>query len=536
MLHWFRDRHTRPLIGSLLATALSALLVAGSVIWVAQHRMLEVRLAFAQAEASSLAGLLNGLVARVDQALLDLTLADGTEDSKGCDRLNRAAASLGSMVGRIERSDVNGIFLCAASAMQNSDARLAGRLTPELRAGEATLLALVANGLGRAVLVVGRPTANNEFLAATLNLEPFQQSMRTNLATALEDARGTRVTLGGGGGGTALQMPADSDARPLPPSLANTLPASRAGMVPAGRVVARVSDQLAVTLDLEHATLGDARLAALWGTGWVFLALACGMGMILLVLRLTLVRPLRRLSEQLAGTGGTAGLIGWLGDHPASPLGDLASRIIARDLSHDSQLALREALLREVNHRVAGHLQMVASLLRLQAREDGAGGAADALRRAEHRVNTVALVHQGLQRARQGDTLDLLELIRRLAGNLVEGSPQADTIRLSVEGEALVVPAEHGLPVALVLNEWMTHALQQEAPPRMITIELQRQGTGALLVYRDGGGHPAPERPGHPGLSLSIVEALCVQIGGHCERRPGEGWCLTFPMEAGADA
>ena len=519
MLHWFRDRHTRPLIGSLLAAALSALLVAGSVIWVAQHRMLEVRLAFAQAEASSLAGLLNGLVARVDQALLDLTLADGTEDSKGCDRLNRAAASLGSMVGRIDRSDVNGILLCAASAMQNSDARLAGRLSPELLAGEATLLALVANGLGRAVLVVGRPTANNEFLAATLNLEPFQQSMRTNLVTALEDARGTRVLLGVGGGGTALQMPADSDARPLPPSLANTLPA--------GRVVARVGDQLAVTLDLERATLGDARLAALWGTGWVFLALACGMGMILLVLRLTLVRPLRRLSEQLAGTGGTAGLIGWLGDHPASPLGDLASRIIARDLSHDSQLALREALLREVNHRVAGHLQMVASLLRLQAREDGAGGAADALRRAEHRVNTVALVHQGLQRARQGDTLDLLELIRRLAGNLVEGSPQADTIRLSVEGEALVVPAEH---------EWMTHALQQGAPPRMITIELQRQGTGALLVYRDGGGHPAPERPGHPGLSLSIVEALCVQIGGHCERRPGEGWRLTFPMEASADA
>ncbi|MBC7433879.1 MAG: hypothetical protein H7345_17625 [Rubritepida sp.] len=63
----------------------------------AQDRTLEVRLAFAQAEANCRAQL-DGLVARVDQAPIDLTLADGTDESPQCDDpLSRLAASLGSI-------------------------------------------------------------------------------------------------------------------------------------------------------------------------------------------------------------------------------------------------------------------------------------------------------------------------------------------------------------------------------------------------------------------------------------------------------
>ncbi|MBC7431785.1 MAG: hypothetical protein H7345_06930, partial [Rubritepida sp.] len=68
------------MIGSRLATTLRALLVAGSVIWVTRHCTLGGRLAFAQAEANCRAQL-DGLVARVDQAPIDLTLADGTDES-----------------------------------------------------------------------------------------------------------------------------------------------------------------------------------------------------------------------------------------------------------------------------------------------------------------------------------------------------------------------------------------------------------------------------------------------------------------------
>ncbi len=212
----------------------------------------------------------------------------------------------------------------------------------------------------------------------------------------------------------------------------------------------------------------------------------------------------------------------------------MAERILARELNQEQRVALREGMLREVNHRVAGHLQMAASLLRLQGRERGPAEVMDALRRAEHRVNTVALVHQGLQHARRGEEVDLLDLLRRVAVNLVEGGPLADSVALQVEGETLNVASEIGVPVALMLNEWITTALQQEAPPRSIAVGLWRRGPDGVLEYQDGdGGHEELEPSG---LALSIVEALCAQIGGDRERLPRRGWRLVFPLEPAGEA
>lgn len=519
MNSWFQQRHERPLVSALLAAALVALTLAGAAIWAGQHRALELRVAFAQAEASRLAGLLNALVARVDQALIGLTLDPA--DQPGCDdRLVRTADTLPGAVTGFALVDPDGIIRCASiAALRGQRSVTASSFFEE--AGAMPLVSFILAGTSSRdpVIIVQRPAPERRIVAAGLRVEALRLAGSSSLAAALEDSRGRRVALSDG------QVGSEPPAAYFPPAatpVAVTLPAGR-------RVVARVSDHLAVTLDLERGLPADARRSALAVTGWVALALVVFLALILLLLRLTLLRPLRRLGEQLEGEAGTEGLIDWLSAHPASPMRHMAERIVARELNQEQRLALREALLREVNHRVAGHLQMVVSLLRLQAREDGPSEVADALRRAEHRVNTLALVHKGVQQAIRGERLDLLELLRSVAGHLVEGSPGAEAITLDVEGEALIVRPETGVPVALVLNEWITTALQRRRLPRAIAVCLRQEEGGAVLDYQDGDdNHAWPERAG---LSPSIVEALSAQLGGRCERQRGRGWRLGFPLE-----
>jgi len=523
MWKWLHERHARPLIGVLFATALAALVVAGAVIWIGQQRALQLRLSFAQAETGRLAGQLGILVARVDQAVLDLTLS-ADPGSSACDaRIVQVARMLADAVTGLAAVDAAGIITCASiPALRGQPSVTAVQLRQVV--GEAPLVSFITVGsrTGEPVIIVQRPTAAGGLVSAGLRVEALRQAAGVPPGAAIEDSRGTRVSLLDG------TLSRGEPAGYFPPGPATAVLARPDGR----RVVTRISDHLAVTLDLEGARPMDARAAALASTGWVFLVLAGGLTAILVVLRLTLLRPLRRLGEQLAGGRGSEALADWLTANPGSPVRDMAARIMARELDHESRVALREGLLREVNHRVAQHLQMVVSLLRLQAREDGAPEVAAALRRAEHRVNTIALVHQSLQHALRGERLDLLDLLRRVAVNLVEGSAWADEITLHVEGESLVVSAETGVPVALVLNEWITHALQRDDPPRLVTAGLWRRGGGAVLDYHDGLNRGAA----HGGLSLSIIEALCAQIGAEVERLPDRGCRLTFPFEPDGQA
>ena len=518
-----KEPDARTLAGALLGVWLTTLLVLAGFVWADQHRALALRLAQAQAETSRLAGLLNALVARVDQAAIALTLPPDSAERGDC--VARMAGVLPQAITGLTLVDPEGRVSCALGAATpgGSVAAIPGGSVVAIPGGSVAdappVSFILAGGtVLDPIIVIQRQARGGRVVSAGLRFSALLEAVGPVTAAVLEDRRGTRVALTDGRVTQALP------AGYFPP-----VAAGQAVALPtAQRVVARVSDDLAVTLDLDGTTAGDARWAAVVAFGQIALALTAGLALLLLLLRLTFTRQPGRPGEPLQIGGGTDGLIDWMSAHPDSPIRDLAARIIEREFSQQQRLELRETLLREVNHRVAGHLQMVVSLLRLQSREPAPAGVADALRRAEHRVNTMALVHQGLQQARRGEQVELLSLLRRVAVNLVEGSPAAESISLHVEGGSLVVSSEWGVPVALVLNEWLTTALQREHPPMIVTISLWREGGGVVLEYHDGrddGPRPEP-------LSRSIAQALCAQIGGHIEHLPGRGWRLTFAFDA----
>ena len=179
------------------------------------------------------------------------------------------------------------------------------------------------------------------------------------------------------------------------------------------------------------------------------------------------------------------------------------------------------ALLHEVDHRVKNNLQLIASLIQLQARRSTDPEAEAALRAVLARVNAVATVHRRLF---QGDVqrFAVADFLRDLCGDLA-ASAGRDDIAFALDLEPVEIPAASAAPFALVAQELIGNALKHAFPggrAGRITVTLV-EGPGAcvLTVADDGVGLG----DGPPGFGLSLVRLLCQQLHAELDLGAGEG-------------
>jgi two-component sensor histidine kinase len=180
-----------------------------------------------------------------------------------------------------------------------------------------------------------------------------------------------------------------------------------------------------------------------------------------------------------------------------------------RDLLARS-LAEKEVLIQEVHHRVKNNLAVIASLLRLQASRTQNEALAEALRESQHRVESMALIHEQLYGDGNLQEVDLARHAALLAGSLFHSygvDPARISWRVAVEPFSLGV--DQAIPVGLILNELISNALKHAFPDGRagsVLIEGSRaQGRIHLAVEDDGIGAP-------PGIEVVRPESLGMQI------------------------
>jgi len=202
-----------------------------------------------------------------------------------------------------------------------------------------------------------------------------------------------------------------------------------------------------------------------------------------------------------------------------------------------ASLAEKDVLLREVHHRVKNNLQVIASLLKLQA--DGIGDArvTGALRESQHRVESMALIHEQLYETEDLREVDLATHAGLLAANLLHSYGIEDgRIQCLVEVEPLSLSVDQAIPSGLILNELISNALKHGFPgERRGTITISgryRGGRVTLEVQDDGVGIPPGFDPAKSkSLGLQIIRILSRQLKGSFEIGPGPGaaFCVSFP-------
>ncbi|HEX3947097.1 MAG TPA: histidine kinase N-terminal domain-containing protein, partial [Acidimicrobiales bacterium] len=137
--------------------------------------------------------------------------------------------------------------------------------------------------------------------------------------------------------------------------------------------------------------------------------------------------------------------------------------ILLRDVTDvrrlDRLLLSKDAAIREVHHRVKNNLQTISSLLSLQARRVALGAGREALREAERRVRSIALVHEILSRD-PGDQVPFDDIVGSLVQMAEDSVVSARPVEITVSGDLGDVTADIATPLAVTLAEVLQNAVE----------------------------------------------------------------------------
>jgi two-component sensor histidine kinase len=209
-----------------------------------------------------------------------------------------------------------------------------------------------------------------------------------------------------------------------------------------------------------------------------------------------------------------------------------------------TSLAEKETLLSEIHHRVKNNLQVVSSLLYLQSRQIDDNEALKIFEESQHRVRSMALLHERLYQSGDLASVDLTEYLQRLASYLFRSyRGTSQPISLNVDAEPVALGVDAAVPCGLIVSELVSNSLKHGFPDGQegeITIELvmDPEGRYHLVVGDNGLGLPDDlDFRNTESLGLRLVSKLVEQLGGTIEldRCKGTRFTISFQDPERAD-
>jgi PAS domain S-box-containing protein len=197
----------------------------------------------------------------------------------------------------------------------------------------------------------------------------------------------------------------------------------------------------------------------------------------------------------------------------------------------------KESLLREVHHRVKNNLQVISSLLNLQAASIKDPQIVQLFRECQVRISSIALLHETLHRSSDLSHIKMGDYFRTLTRHLFRSygvDPQA--IRLDVHVDDIELDIDTGVTCGLIVDELVSNSLKHafgRGAQGHIAIELRRNRDGSytLTIADDGAGIPRDGVLNNPdSLGLELVTLLVEKLEGSTEVESGRGteWRIRF--------
>jgi two-component sensor histidine kinase len=194
----------------------------------------------------------------------------------------------------------------------------------------------------------------------------------------------------------------------------------------------------------------------------------------------------------------------------------------ARD-RFEALAAERALLLREVNHRVANSLQLIASLLHLQAGATHLPEIRNALGSATARVSAVAQVHRRLYTSETVQSVSLDQYLIALIDDLRRSTNDDATASLiTVQADPCQIDPDATVAIGMLVSELVTNAIKYAYPDGRgpIRVILHRDGTdgAALIVEDDGVGSADVAVSSTAGLGQKIIRAMANKLAARIAR------------------
>ena len=198
-------------------------------------------------------------------------------------------------------------------------------------------------------------------------------------------------------------------------------------------------------------------------------------------------------------------------------MSEMAEGIQDRDRRLREAVNLKTSMIREIHHRVKNNLQIVMSLLSLQAGQVRDPVSRDALVQAQTRINALALVHRILNELEDQATLDVKQLLEELSRQIAGGMGDPAHIRIQVDVPHMEVHNNAAVAIALFTVEALTNIYKHAYPGRSqgvirVSLTPDQPGMVRLAIADDGIGFTLDESGKSVGSRL--IRTFGAQLGG----------------------
>lgn len=201
-----------------------------------------------------------------------------------------------------------------------------------------------------------------------------------------------------------------------------------------------------------------------------------------------------------------------------------------------ASLREKEVLLQEIHHRVKNNLQVISSLLKLQSSSISDAHALEMFRESQHRVRSMALVHEKLYQAADLARIDFADYLRSLTTYLIRSYNVGPLLRLDIQADSVLLDVEQAVPLGLIVNELVSNALKYAFPAGsagQVSIDLHSVTPGHLcLRIADTGVGLPPDVDlwRSETLGLRLVTMLIRQLQGTIALEAGSGTTFTLSI------
>jgi len=214
--------------------------------------------------------------------------------------------------------------------------------------------------------------------------------------------------------------------------------------------------------------------------------------------------------------------------------------ITAKNIEMKKLLQENEWLLREVHHRVKNNLQMVMSLLGTQSARLQDTAAYNAVQESQHRVQSMALIHQKLYKGSNVSAVDMEDYIGDLVAYLRDSINPRQAIVFDVRVRPVLLDVAQAVPLGLILNEIITNSIKYAFPgdrSGLIRVELFPQEDGLICLHASDNGIGLPDELDPyccQGFGMRLIRGLAEDLDAGIEvgRTEGTGWFFSFRMHS----
>lgn len=193
-----------------------------------------------------------------------------------------------------------------------------------------------------------------------------------------------------------------------------------------------------------------------------------------------------------------------------------------------------EFLLKEIHHRVKNNLEVVSSLLSLQAHHQDAH-MQEVMVENQNRVQSMSIIHEKLYQGENLSSIEMKDYFLKLGNYVIHMFGAEERVELRCDMDAIEVDVDMAIPIGLIVNELLTNALKYAFPDGRkgyISISLTQKDKMLLMEVADNGVGRGPEKnPKSKGFGSELVRLLTRQLEGKMRLDMQQGTTIHFEFQ-----